>query len=293
MNLAQSVRAGEPGNEFTRMEETMSKAFEVMTQKVATCTPDTSAVEVATIMRDRDIGNVLVLEDGKLRGIVTDRDLALQALTSGDDGRQMPVRKLMTTKVVTGEAGWSLEKVAEVMARHRIRRLPILQEGQVVGIISLGDLALHEDRRDVVTRSLQAISTQNGVVSARRSRIGALLGLSLAAAATSMLAWFTWTQSGQNVRKQIAKSELYHSAQKVAGSARDSVNTVASSKSMRDLGQRIRVNPLIIGALVPLGVARRSFAAYTRSGMRNFNHLTARLPVIEVRPARRRFLWFG
>ncbi len=271
----------------------MSKAFEIMTQKVATCTPDTSAAEVATIMRDRDIGNVLVVEDGKLRGIVTDRDLALQALTAGDDGRLMPVKKLMTSKVITGEAGWSLEKVADVMARHRVRRLPILQEGQVVGIISLGDLALHEDRKDVVTRSLQAISTQNGIASARRSRIGTVLGLSLAAAATSMLAWFTWTESGHNARKQIAKSDLYHSAANVASSARDTVNNVASSKQMRDLGQRIRVNPLIIGALVPLGVARRSFAAYTRGGMRNINQLTARLPVIEVRPARRRFLWFG
>ncbi len=272
----------------------MSKAYEVMTQKVATCTQDATAAEVATIMRDRDIGNVLVVEDGKLRGIVTDRDLALQALTAGDDGRLMPVKKLMTTKVISGEAGWSLEKVADVMAKYKIRRLPILQDGQVVGIISLGDLALHEDRKEVVTRSLQAISLQNGIAAARRSRAGALLGLSLAAAASSVLAWFTWTHSGQNARKQIAKSELYHSAQNVASSARDRVNTVATSKQVRDLGHRIRVNPMIIGALVPLGIARRSFAAYTRTGMRSFNNLAAQLPVIEIRPARRRkFLWFG
>ena len=60
----------------------MLKAYEVMTHALATCTPDASVAEVAAIMRDRDIGDVLIVEDNKLRGIVTDRDLALQALTA-------------------------------------------------------------------------------------------------------------------------------------------------------------------------------------------------------------------
>ena len=59
----------------------MVKAFDVMTHPLATCTPETSVAQVAALMRDRDIGNVLVMEDNRLRGIVTDRDLALQALT--------------------------------------------------------------------------------------------------------------------------------------------------------------------------------------------------------------------
>src|SRR5512133_1805474 len=135
----------------------MSKANEVMTRALATCAPDASVAHVAAMMRDRDIGNMLVVEDGRLRGIVTDRDLALQALTGKDDPLQTPISKFMSTKVVTGEAPWSLEQVAKTMAKQQIRRLPIVQKGQLVGIVSLGDLARYEARRDVVTKSLRAI----------------------------------------------------------------------------------------------------------------------------------------
>ena len=77
----------------------MSKAYEVMTHALATCAPDESVANVAAIMRDRDIGNVLVVEDGNLRGIVTDRDLALQALTGRDDPLLTPIQKFMSTVV--------------------------------------------------------------------------------------------------------------------------------------------------------------------------------------------------
>jgi CBS domain-containing protein len=110
----------------------MLKAYEVMTHTLTTCTPETSVAQVAALMRDRDIGNVLIVEDNKLRGIVTDRDLALQALTSQDDAQQTPVRKYMTTQPITGEATWNLERVAETMAKHQIRRLPIVEAGQLV-----------------------------------------------------------------------------------------------------------------------------------------------------------------
>ena len=91
----------------------MLKAYEVMTHPLATCAPDASVTDVAATMRDRDIGDVLIVEDGKLRGIVTDRDLALQALTGQDDPRQTPIRKYMSTKVVTGEPAWDLEQVTK------------------------------------------------------------------------------------------------------------------------------------------------------------------------------------
>src|SRR3972149_1955931 len=123
----------------------MLKAHEVMTNALATCAPDASVAHVAAIMRDRDIGDVLIVEDGKLRGIVTDRDLTLQALTGQDDPKQTPIRKYMSTKVVTGEPAWDLEQVASVMAKHQIRHLPIVQDGKLVGIVSLGDVARRGD----------------------------------------------------------------------------------------------------------------------------------------------------
>lgn len=184
----------------------MLKTYEVMTHELAVCAPDTSVADVAAMMCDRDIGDVLVMENGKLRGIVTDRDLAVHALTGKDDPRKTPVRKFMSTRVVTGQAEWSLEEAAKVMASHHIRRLPIVQDGEVVGILSFGDLALHENRKSVLTKSLKAISKPNSVVNAERTRRGAaLIGLGLTALTTAGMAWLTWNRSGGMLRRQLAK----------------------------------------------------------------------------------------
>jgi CBS domain-containing protein len=230
----------------------MLKAYEVMTQRVATCEPDTSVAEVASIMRDRDIGNVLVVDDGKLRGIVTDRDLALRGLTEGDDPFQTPIKKLMSKKVVTGNADWNLERVAKVMADHQVRRLPIVRNGQLVGIVSLGDVALHTGKKDVITNSLKAVSKPRGIFVRRRSGAGrALLGLTLTAFAATMLAYFTWTPAGQALRKQITRSELMHTARKAVSAASDKVSEAASSKQVRELRHQVRSMPLISAVRLP------------------------------------------
>jgi CBS domain-containing protein len=199
----------------------MLKAYDVMTPTLATCTPETSVAEAAALMRDRDIGNVLIVEDNLLRGIVTDRDLAIQALTSHDDPQQTPVRKYMTTQPVTGEATWNLERVAEIMAKHQIRRLPIVEAGQLVGIVSLGDVARHLTRQDVIAKSLQAISAPIDLSAARRASGGrALIGFAVAALG-ALTAWLTLNRSGQATRKQLAKSDLFRTAQHTLSAARD------------------------------------------------------------------------
>lgn len=229
----------------------MLRAYDVMTHALATCTPEARVAEVAAIMRDRDIGNVLVVEDNTLRGIVTDRDLALQALTSQDDVQQTPVRQYMTTQLVTGEATWNLEKVAEIMAKHQIRRLPIVEAGQLVGIVSLGDVARHIARQDVVAKSLQAISAPTNISIANRPSGGrALVGFALATLATAM-AWLVWNRSGQAFRKQLAKSDLYHTAQHALSVARDAVAEAASSKSVRNARREVNSTLAELAAQLP------------------------------------------
>ncbi len=234
----------------------MSKVYEVMTQALATCTPETSVAHAAAIMQERDIGNVLVVEEGQLRGIVTDRDLALQALIAKDDPRQIPVSKFMTPQVITGEATWSLEQAAQVMAKHQIRRLPIVQNGEVVGIVSLGDIARSTDQKDVIAKSLQAISRPASIAARSRSGRGSsLISFTLGAFATAAMTWLAWNRAGRAFRKQIVKSDLYHAA-------RRSVDGVASSKALRD----------------------------TKSKLTN---LTAQLPALEYLPARPKHSLFG
>jgi CBS domain-containing protein len=247
----------------------MLKAYEVMTHPLATCAPEASVTDVAATMRDRDIGDVLIVEDGKLRGIVTDRDLTLQALTGQEDLRQTPIRKYMSTKIVTGESTWDLTQVSSVMAEHQIRRLPIMQDGKLVGIISLGDVARYEDQNHVVAKSLQAISEPQGVTfSAGMGRggvVAAVAALALAAVATT-LAWLTWNHSGQALRKQISDSEVYHAALVALSTARDKVDEAASSKQVRDFRHEVGVK---------------------------VNDLAAQLPTVEYKPAKRKHAWFA
>ncbi len=245
----------------------MLKAYEVMTHALATCSPDASVSHVASMMRDRNIGNVLIVEDGKLQGIVTDRDLALQALTGEVDPTHTPVSRFMNTRIVTGDASWPIKKVSKTMAAHQIRRLPIVENGELVGIISLGDVALHEAGRDSVNKLLTAISTPASITfSAGPGRFGAWIGLLLVALATAMAAWLTWTDSGQTMRKQMAKSDLYRSSRQAVKEARGKLDEVAASKQVRALEQQIRSN---------------------------INTLSAELPTIEYKAPKRKIRWFA
>jgi len=110
------------------------------------------------MMRDLNIGDVLITENGKLRGIVTDRDLAIHALTDGGQPSLTPVSEYMTANVVTGSPDWTLEHIADVMGKHQIRRLPIVQGDELLGIVSLGDVALHSPKQNKVAQSLRTIS---------------------------------------------------------------------------------------------------------------------------------------
>jgi hypothetical protein len=156
------------------------------------------------------------------------------------------------------------------MAKHQIRRLPIVQDGKLVGIVSLGDVARHEDQKHAVAKSLQAISQPAGASSLERlGRGGALTAvaaLALAAVTTTVIAWLTWNHSGQALRKQIVDSDVYHTAWDALSAARDKVDEAATSKQMRDLRHDV-------GA--------------------KFNELAAQLPTLEYKPARRKHVWFA
>jgi CBS domain-containing protein len=115
---------------------------DVMTEGVVTAQPSATAREVAELMRERNVGSVVLLdEEGMIVGFVTDRDLALGALTDGRDATD-PVDAHASSPVVTAEPGMNVEEAAELMVRHGIRRLPVLDGGRLTGIVTLDDLAV-------------------------------------------------------------------------------------------------------------------------------------------------------
>ncbi len=115
---------------------------DVMTEGVVTAQPSATVRQVAELMRERNVGSVVLLDDeGALAGFVTDRDLALGALTDGRDAGD-PVSAHSSSPVVSAQPRMDVEEAAELMVRHGIRRLPILDDGRLTGIITLDDIAV-------------------------------------------------------------------------------------------------------------------------------------------------------
>jgi CBS domain-containing protein len=114
---------------------------ELMTEFVVTASPSTSVRDVAVLMRDRNVGSVVLVDGaGAPAGFVTDRDLAVRVLADwGDVGGAVAAHA--STPVVTADASTTVEAATELMARHGIRRLPVLDHGRLAGIVTLDDIA--------------------------------------------------------------------------------------------------------------------------------------------------------
>jgi CBS domain-containing protein len=129
-----------------------------MTEAPRSIRSDMTAVDAAALMAQFDVGAIPVLDDGRLRGIVTDRDLATRVVAEGRDPRTVPVGEVMTRAVITVSLDAQLSEARDLMAERRIRRLPVVKGDQLVGIISLGDVALADASKRLVGEALEEIS---------------------------------------------------------------------------------------------------------------------------------------
>ncbi|MET7455262.1 CBS domain-containing protein [Streptomyces sp. NPDC005574] len=118
---------------------------DIMTAAPVTVRPQASVREVARIMRDQDLGAVLVTDDDRLRGLVTDRDLVVRSLAEGGDPERTTVADALSGDPVTVTPEDDLDHAVELMREHAVRRLPVVEDGRPVGIVALGDLAMERD----------------------------------------------------------------------------------------------------------------------------------------------------
>jgi CBS domain-containing protein len=117
-----------------------------------------SVVEAARLMRDEDVGSLPVVEDGRVVGIVTDRDIAIRVVAESADTASITVGDVASRNTVTAAPGQDLDEALQLMARHQLRRLPVVEEdGRLVGILTQADVA-HEADRDKVGETVEAIS---------------------------------------------------------------------------------------------------------------------------------------
>ena len=134
------------------------KVKNIMTADVSTVTQESSVNDAAGIMRDLNVGAVPVCDNkNKPIGIVTDRDIVLRNIASGGNGGA-PVRDVMTANIIYGTPDMDVDEAARLMAQKQIRRLQIVENNKIIGIVSLGDLAVKEKSDMEAAKALSNIS---------------------------------------------------------------------------------------------------------------------------------------
>jgi CBS domain-containing protein len=129
-----------------------------MTEDPQTASPDLTAADAAGLMTKLDVGVIPVAEDGKLLGLVTDRDLVVRVIAQRTPADEIKLRDIATASPVTVTPDTRLSEARDVMAEHQIRRLPVVKGEELVGILSLGDVALADRSERAVGETLRATS---------------------------------------------------------------------------------------------------------------------------------------
>jgi CBS domain-containing protein len=148
------------------------KVSDVMTTDVETVQLDSTLEEVASIMKIENVGAVPVLdEDDDLIGIITDRDIVVRCVADGKDPAETHVEEVLSHELETIEPDVDIEEAAQLMADKQIRRLPVCEDGELIGMLSIGDLAVKAPRTEPSAEALRDIS--QGVKGKMASRAAA------------------------------------------------------------------------------------------------------------------------
>jgi len=123
---------------------------EVMTPDPVCLNDNATVAEAARQMRDSDIGDVLVKDSRGLRGMLTDRDIVIRAIAAGRDPNTTSVSEILSADPVCASPDDDVSTAVELMRRHALRRLPVCEGNKLMGIVSIGDLAIEQDSRSAL-----------------------------------------------------------------------------------------------------------------------------------------------
>lgn len=135
------------------------KINQIMTKSPASLKSGDTIEKAATLMKEHNIGSVPVCDNNnKVVGIITDRDITLKSVAAGKDTKNQVISEVMSTNVVTGNPNMSLNEASQIMSQHQIRRLPIVDNNNLIGVVALGDLATENKSDQMAGGALSGIS---------------------------------------------------------------------------------------------------------------------------------------
>jgi CBS domain-containing protein len=133
--------------------------FEAMTPNVVSVLPETTLMDAALVMKNLDVGPLPVVDEGRLVGMITDRDITVRATAEGFDPRITRVAEVMSPEVVTCTESDDVRNAARLMQDAQLRRLVVVDgAGDLTGIVSLGDLALQTHDDELAGKTLERVS---------------------------------------------------------------------------------------------------------------------------------------
>ncbi len=122
------------------------RVTEIMTDRIISVELSNSAADAARVMRDEDVGDVLVTENNIVRGVVTDRDIVVRVVSHGSDASTTSVRDVKSNRVVSVAPDTPVDEAIQTLRENALRRLPVIDgEGHALGVVALGDLAADRD----------------------------------------------------------------------------------------------------------------------------------------------------
>jgi CBS domain-containing protein len=122
---------------------------DAMTSEVKTATPSQSLTDAAKLMKQEDVGSVPVVDGDRLVGVLTDRDIVVRGIADGSDPHAVQVGAIASRDVVTVRPDDDLDEALRLMAQHQVRRLPVVEDGQLVGVVATADVAHEAKEKDV------------------------------------------------------------------------------------------------------------------------------------------------
>ncbi|MBU5486066.1 CBS domain-containing protein [Clostridium sp. MSJ-11] len=134
------------------------KVKDVMTKSLATLSPEDTVERAAQMMREHNIGSLPICDGDKVIGIITDRDVALRSAAEGENAQRQTVRNIMSSNPVIVSPEIEAREAARIMSERQIRRLPVVENNSLVGMLSLGDLSVEPNLSNKAGETLTNIS---------------------------------------------------------------------------------------------------------------------------------------